>query len=230
MGGSALLASVLPTTCPVCGAVGGAPCASCWRRLRPAPAGTVPDGVDRFRALLAYEGVGRELLARLKYRNARSPVPWLAAAMAALVARLVTEVGLDVVTWAPTTPARRRARGFDQAEVLARAVAVELRLPCAPLLRRLPGPAQTGRSRDERWHGPAFVGRSPPRGRPVGVLLVDDLVTTGATISSAALALRGSGAAAVVALTAGRTPRHHDRPATAAVEQGSRSPPPAPTS
>src|SRR5688500_9974689 len=152
---SALLASVLPPTCPVCGAVGGAPCASCWRLLRPAPSGTVPAGVDRFRALLAYEGVGRELLARLKYRNARSPVPWLAAAMAALVTRLVTDLGLDVVTWAPTTAARRRARGFDQAEVLARAVSSELRLPCAPLLRRLPGAPQTGRSRDERWQGPA---------------------------------------------------------------------------
>src|SRR3712207_7831548 len=54
------------------------------------------------------------LVARLKYRNARASLAWLARAMAALVDRR----GTDVVTWVPTTPARRRQRGFDQAELL----------------------------------------------------------------------------------------------------------------
>ncbi|HEX9991703.1 MAG TPA: hypothetical protein VGB14_02120, partial [Acidimicrobiales bacterium] len=131
---------LLPSTCPVCGAPGRAPCPSCAASLHRAPPLATPPGVDRVVALLAYEGVGRELVARTKYRNRRAALPWLAAAMAALVAG----IDVDLVTWVPTTPARRRRRGFDQAELLARRVAARLRLPCRPLLHRLPGPAQTG--------------------------------------------------------------------------------------
>jgi competence protein ComFC len=201
---------LLPTACPVCGAAGPAPCAGCWRSFRPAPPGPVPAGLDRCRSLLSYDGPARELLARLKYRNARSALAWLVAGMAALVA----DAGVDVVTWAPTTAARRRQRGYDQAELLARGVARSLGLPCRRLLRRLPGPPQTGRSRAERWHGPAFASRAPPGAtRLRGVLLVDDLLTTGATLSSAASTLRTEhGAMTVIAVTAGRTPRRSQLP------------------
>jgi len=149
---------------------------------------------------MAYEGVGREVVARLKYRNARSAVPWLAAGMAEAVARRGT-AGLDVVTWVPTTAARRRARGFDQGRLLAVALSRALRLPCRPLLRRLPGPPQTGATRAERLAGPRLAIRRPP---PAGVLLVDDVVTTGATLGSAAHLLRAAGARDVAAAVAAR--------------------------
>jgi predicted amidophosphoribosyltransferase len=150
-------------------------------------------------ALLAYDGPARHLLARLKYANERAALRGLAAALAALA-----PPGTDVVTWVPTTSARRRDRGFDQAELLARAVARRLRRPCRPLLRRVPGPAQTGRSRVERRADPP---RFTARPRPAGdVLLVDDVVTTGATAGAAARALRGAGARRVVLLAAARTP------------------------
>lgn len=204
---AAVVGAVLPPRCPICGAVGAAPCATCWRALRPAPVGPPPVGVDRCRSLLRYEGEGRELVARLKYRNARSAVAWLAAGMAALAARLIDHGGVDVVTWAPTSAERRRARGYDQAELLARAIAPRLGLPCRSLLVRLPGPPQTGRGRAERWIGPSFTARAPPHTQPgARVLLVDDLLTTGATLSKAAAALRSGGAKSVVAVTAGRTP------------------------
>jgi predicted amidophosphoribosyltransferase len=145
--------------------------------------------------------VGRELVARLKYRNARSSLRWLGSAMASLV----DPGSIDVVTWAPTTAARRRARGFDQGELLARAVARRLRRPCRPLLRRGPGPAQTGRSALERRAGPVVVAtRRVPAG--ARVLLVDDVVTTGSTLTAAARALRVGGAGEVSALVAARTP------------------------
>ena len=166
-------------------------------------------GLDGCLALLAYVGAGRELVARLKYRNARSVVAWLAAGMAALI-----DERPEVVTWAPTTAARRRERGFDHAEVLARAVGRELHVPVMPLLERAAGPPQTGRSAAERRVGPAFRARASPAAH---VLLVDDVVTTGATLRSAALALRaerhdGSEVRTVVGLVAARTPfRRTDR-------------------
>jgi predicted amidophosphoribosyltransferase len=151
--------------------------------------------------VLAYDGPARELVARLKYRNARSAVPWLAAAMATRV----EPVGLRVVTWVPTTAKRRRSRGYDQAEVLARSVARRLGLPCRPLLRRQPGPAQTGRPLEQRRTGPRL--RAPSRDAvPDAVLLVDDVVTSGATLAAAALALRAAGAKRVDAVTAASTP------------------------
>ena len=191
---------LLPVRCPGCGALGGAPCAGCASTLRPAPSLRVPPGVDSCLAVLAYEGVARHLVAKLKYRNHRDALGGLAAAMAALV---LVPAAVDVVTWAPTTAARRRARGFDHAELLARAVAHRLHRPCHPLLVRHPGPPQTGRSRGERRAGPVLS----PRGRcPPSVLLVDDVVTTGATVSAAARALRSAGAARVSVVAAARTP------------------------
>jgi predicted amidophosphoribosyltransferase len=159
----------------------------------------VPPALESCAALLAYEGPARELVARLKYRNARTALGFLAAGMAALV----DPAEIDVVTWAPTTRGRRRARGFDQARLLARLVARRLRRPCRALLDRRPGPAQTGRSRAARRLGPSFTARPVAASR---VLLVDDVVTTGGTMSAGARALRAAGAAGVHGLAASRTP------------------------
>ncbi|MGH9184006.1 MAG: ComF family protein [Acidimicrobiales bacterium] len=191
---------LLAVSCPICGALGPAPCGACRARLRPAPALPAPPGVDACLALLAYEGPGRELVARLKYRNHRAALPGLAAAMASLVGG---PARVDVVTWVPTTPARRRERGFDQAELLARAVARQLRRPCRRLLARSPGPPQTGRGRAQRHAGPPLSARPLSGGH---VLLVDDVVTTGATVTAGARALRAAGAHGVTALVAARTP------------------------
>jgi len=191
---------LLPTECAACGARGPSPCAGCRAQLRPPPALPPPVAVDRLRSLLSYDGAGRELVARLKYRNARASLPWLAAGMAALVDR--REV--DVVTWVPTTGRRRRSRGFDQGRLLASAVASVLDRPCRATLRRLPGPAQTGRTLSERRTGPRFGARGRPSGR---VLLVDDVCTSGATMTAAARALRSAGVARVEGLTTARAPR-----------------------
>ena len=183
---------LLPASCPVCGRKGSVLCKGCAAALRPAPPGVVP-------ALLAYDGAGRALVTALKYRNQRGALRLVGQALA----RQAPSGGVDAVTWAPTTPARRRARGFDQAELLARAVARQLRCACLPLLRRPPGRPQTGRSRRERLDGPAFAVRAPV---PRRILLVDDVVTTGATLRAAAAALRQAGAAEVTLLALAATP------------------------
>lgn len=198
---AAVLDVLFPVSCPGCGHPGAPVCDRCRALLAPAPPAPPPYGVDDWVAPLAYEGVGRELVARMKYRNTRAVIPWLAGVMeeAARGRGLVP----GVVTWAPTTGSRRRARGFDPAELLARAVARRLRWPCRPLLRRASGPPQTGLGAAARRRGPSFVAR---RAAPPRVVVVDDVATTGATLVAAAAALRDAGAVAVAALTAARTP------------------------
>ena len=193
---------LLPSTCPLCGEKGPAPCGSCVGLLERAPALPPPSGVDVCVALLAYDGAGRDLVARLKYRNARSSLRWLAASMAALVA----SIAVDTVTWIPTTSVRRRERGFDQAHLLARAVASQLHRPCRPLLVRAHGPPQTGRSFSERRVGPVLAARLARGVAPAHVLLVDDVITTGSTVTMAARALRAAGVGRVSVVAAARTP------------------------
>ncbi len=185
---------LLATSCPACHTFGPAPCAACVAQMSPSLPVPLPPDVDLCRALLAYEGLARAVVTQLKYRNARTSARWLAQGMASLV----PPGSVDVVTWAPTTELRRRSRGFDHAEVLARRVAAELDLPCRTLLARLPGPPQTGRSLLDRRDGPQFLARGSATG--LSVLLIDDVVTTGATFSAAARALRSAGAHGVVAV------------------------------
>jgi predicted amidophosphoribosyltransferase len=196
---------LLPARCPVCRRAGArGPCAPCADELPPPPALPPPPGVDRCHAVVAYADGGQAVVAALKFRAERAAVAWVAASVAARV----DPAGIDVVTWAPTTPRRRRRRGGDHAERLARAVAAELGLPCRRLLVRRPGPAQAGRDALARRTGPPLVAarRAPP-----GVLLVDDVVTTGGTVASASRALRAAGARRVVVACAARTPPRRDR-------------------
>ncbi len=159
-----------------------------------------PEPLARLWAAFAYTGAGRELVARLKYRNQRSSVRWLASAM---VGALPPALTVDAVTWAPTSPQRRRSRGFDQAELLARALGREADLPVVGLLRRIDAAGQTGRSRSQRYRAPVFEIRRCP---PPAVLVVDDVITTGATLQAAAKCLATVGAERVSAVVAGATP------------------------
>ena len=165
-----------------------------------APLLPVPSGLTTCRAVIAYDARARRALVGLKNRDERARVGEWADQMAALV----PAVDDLVVTWAPTSDRRRRHRGFDQAELLARAVARRRRLPVARLLRRLPGAAQAGRCARERAANPAFAARRACR---APVLVIDDVATTGATLRAAAAALRRAGAPEVHGLVVARAPR-----------------------
>lgn len=176
--------------CAGCDAPGAAVCTTCrFALLGPHPR----PGAHGVRAAVPFTGRARRVVLGLKYRNRRQ----VARHLAGLVVNAIVVNGdhrdVDLVTWAPTSSARRRSRGFDQGELVARHVARQLGVPCRRLLVRSgPAVAQTGRSRVERLNGPEFVARPGLDGRRV--IVVDDVVTTGATMRAAAAALRHAGA------------------------------------
>ena len=180
------------TRCAGCDAPGSPICTTCRFALASRSTATNPHGVE---FAVAFTGRARDVLLGFKYRNRRQVGRHLAGL---IVNRLVANGGveeIDVVTWAPTTRRRRCSRGFDHGELLARSVGRQLGRPVRSLLARTDHDGQTGRSRGERLGGVHFQAR--PRLDGLNVLVIDDVVTTGATLATAADALRRCGAAAV---------------------------------
>ncbi len=194
-----LASALFPVPCVGCGTAGAALCADCLAAFEPARDVPIPAGLDTCAALTTYCGVARQVIAGVKYRNDRSALGLLAVASAQLVGHLP----VDAVCWVPTVASHRRGRGFDQAELLARQVGRALRVPTRRLLGRVDGPSQTGRDRASRARPTPFA---IARTAPCSVLLVDDVVTTGATLAAAAHQLRRGGADVVHGLALAHTP------------------------
>jgi predicted amidophosphoribosyltransferase len=138
----------------------------------------------------------------LKFSGWRSVAAALADAMVA-----IDPPAVDAVTWVPLARRRLAERGYDQARALALAVGSRLDLPTVRLARRTVTTApQARRPGDERrtaMRG-AFEPVRPRAGVPRRVLLVDDVLTTGATAAACADALALAGVDTVVVLTAAR--------------------------
>jgi ComF family protein len=178
----------------------GFPCAACRES---------PPGFDRLLALWSYEPPLDRVVQALKFHRLDYLGRHLAAALAQeLGAGLAA---CDGVVPVPLHWRRRLARGYNQAERIARPLARSLALPLVPALSRTRAtPPQSRLGRQERLANlrRAFRARRPERLRDRHLLLVDDVATTGATLDAAATVLKKAGAAAVTALVAGRTPLH----------------------
>jgi ComF family protein len=181
-------------------------CARCGRpwprpvsRCRDCPA----DPVTTARAPFAFHGPARRAIHRLKFSGWRGVADALAAAMTA-----TPSMPADVVTWVPLAPRRLAVRGYDQARLLALPVARHLDLPCRMLVRRnniSGGPQARRDGGDRRTALRGAFALASDTAVPERVLLVDDVLTTGATAAGCAGVLMEAGARDVHVLTASRS-------------------------
>lgn len=204
-----LVALMAPALCVACGAHAGRAeplCRSCrsglvWLGAVQAPAAGVPAW-----APVSYAGPARDLVAALKFRGAR-PVARAMAGQIAMAAPPGLFQGSALVP-VPLHPSRLRSRGFNQARLIALDLGARTGLAVADcLVRGGPRTTQVGRDRQQRAAG--ISGRvHAAEGGPVpgAVLLVDDVITTGATLAACERALRDAGAIHVRALSYARTP------------------------
>jgi ComF family protein len=175
---------------------------TCFACARETPA------FDCARSAVRYEGGVGEALRALKYKQALWAVADLTGLLFACVQAEYFEQPFDLVTAVPLHPSRRRERGFNQSALLGGALAGRLHLPFREgLLRRIrPTVTQTGLTASRRTANVCGAFRTGLFARPSGrrILLVDDVMTTGATVNACAGVLKRGGAAAVHVVTVAR--------------------------
>ena len=225
---------VMPARCPACGDLGLEPglCGTCWRTVPwiapplcdrlglpldfESDAGGVslaaradPPPYARARAVALHEGPARRIVHALKYQDRQDLAPMMGLWMARAGAQLLAEA--DVVVPVPLHWLRLVRRGFNQSGVLAEAVGDASGVEVVQALRRLRRTRQQvglgGRARRRNVEG-AFALRDKALPAVAGrrVVLVDDVVTTGATVHACVKALRRAGAAEVDVLAFSRVP------------------------
>ena len=232
----AALDALYPRRCPVCGEIvtpkGGLICPSCLLRLSPVKSPVCqkcgkevwseeieycPDCVKHRRsfargmALFNYTEEAARSMAAVKYKNKREYLDFYGAVLAARYENQIRRMQVDVLVPVPVHPSRKRARGFNQAEVLAVCLGKRLGIPVGSgmLIRDKKTKPQKELSAADRLKNlsGAFRAGTIPEGIKT-VLLVDDIYTTGSTVEACARALRSAGVSrvyfVVICMTGGR--------------------------
>ena len=196
---------LFPPRCVLCGREGDLICQPC-RLTIPArlDADAIPKlpGVRAARAVWPYEGNVREVVRRYKYNGLRSLAPILAGEMEKVLREWNPVI--DMIVHVPVHSARLRERGFDQSDLLAREISRVRGLAANSALARsretaVQARAMSAAQRAANVRG-AFHVPNDDGIRGANVLLIDDVLTTGATLTEAARALRRSGAKNVYVL------------------------------
>jgi predicted amidophosphoribosyltransferase len=198
---SKIVTLVVPSLCLACGAHAGraAPlCRECRAQMHPAR------GSPGVWAAFDYDGPAGALVRALKFGGRAGIADVMAGQIAALAP---PELLRGCIVPVPVHPSHRRRRGIDHCAALARALARRTGLPYAACLVRGGDPQpQVGRGRRARMRGPAgSVAVRAGVNAPREAMLIDDVVTTGATLAACTRALTDSGAQRTTAIAYART-------------------------
>lgn len=196
---------LFPPKCVLCGAILEKDeldlCRDCRVNAPEYPIGRLkPQFLDSFAAIWYYEDTVRRSLLRYKFYGARH---YAQAYGRILAMKLLQEYpeGFDVLTWVPISRLRKLRRGYDQVELLARAVGAELGMEPRPLLKKVRhNPPQSGIvGQAQRRANVLGIYRAEQEEEIIGkrILLLDDILTTGATAGECARVLLTAGAAEV---------------------------------
>ncbi len=211
------LASLVPYNGPMCGHC-GRPVVSATRSGETAPQCHVCSrglyDFDFARSFGTYTPAMARAIVLLKYQKVLPLGGWFASRLQEVVARTpeIFAADIDIIVSVPVHPARLRERGYNQAELIARPLARRLGLPFRSylLVRTKPRPDKLTLTLRERWRTVkgAYAIRQGTRVDNLRVLLVDDVMTTGATLDACSRALRGAGAATIAGLVVARAIPH----------------------
>jgi ComF family protein len=214
---AALLDLIMPPACAGCGCSGALLCAACVaafipasraddRFVAPDAAVVVGDALILAMAAFAHAGPMRRAIAALKYSGASRMAPILAREAAPALGPLLAVSGRAALVPVPVHRERMRSRGYNQAELIARALAGATGLPCPGLLERV-RPTTKQHRLDRAARLANLRGAFAVRDRttlPATVLLVDDIITTTATLEACASVLQETGVEAVYGFAVAR--------------------------
>jgi len=217
---SVVLDLLFPPKCPFCRTILEEGevllCPDCQRKLPWAegkPAQRTMEFVELCTAPLWYRDTVRESHHRYKFSGVRAYARPYAALMAQCVNDRLQD-RFDVVTWVPLSRKRLRKRGYDQSRLLAEHLARQLDMPCRPMLKKIRDTKAQSGLKGESERRANVLGAYVPLGSAQmweeRVLLVDDVVTTGATMSECARILRGAGAERVVCVALALAGNHSE--------------------
>lgn len=191
---AAELLPIITPACPRCGVTPPYPCDCAF----------LPREVDLLRSVYPFQGWVREAIHRLKYDGERARAPMLADQFTHIDAQIS---GMDMIVPVPIHQNRMRMRGFNQSVLLARRISQVYAIPVGQLLERAEDRgSQVGRSSHDRWRAVdgVFKCTDVAAVRGCRVIVLDDVITTGATVSSCAQELVRCGAAVVRGLSIAR--------------------------
>lgn len=209
-----LLDFIYPPRCAFCGKilqdnVRGV-CKTCKAKLPYVP----KDGqaqkfkyIEKCVSPLYYSGAVRESLHRYKFSHTTA----YADVYSKFIVKCIdeNEISCDIITWVPLSRKRKRKRGYNQSELLGRLIAKSLGMDCAELLKKLrdnPPQSLTGNAEKRRANAAGtYVCRKKSLVDGKSVLLIDDIVTTGSTLSECAKMLKQAGAKEVICATVARS-------------------------
>src|SRR5882762_5443531 len=170
------------------------------------------DAFDRARSFAVYQNAVVRAILLLKFEQIEPLGAWFEKRLAEMVGAEGDRLEAEVVVPVPLHRERERERGYNQAALLSKPLAKRLRLPhkALPLVRTRARPDKQVLSSEERWESVrgSFATRPGSQVDNLCVLLVDDVLTTGATLDACARALREAGAKSVIGLTAARAVRN----------------------